>query len=68
MKREYIDFKYYDEETGEIFFVELKVSDFVSDKQMRREAYRIALENFNKPKFICTVSDDEADLLGYDTY
>ena len=68
MKREYIDFKYYDEETGEIFFVELKVSDFVSDKQMRREAYRIAVENFNKPKFICAVSDDQLHFLGYDTY
>ena len=50
-----------DDDTGEEFFVEL-------DHACYKEARAIAKEYFEAPKFLGTVSEEEAEMMGYDTY
>lgn len=48
-----------DRESGEYFFVEANTKE---------EAMKIAKRYFEKPKCYGTVTDFEAEMLGYDTY
>ena len=57
------DFEFFDEETGEVFLVEVHDTP---DAQSDAEA--IAHENFTLPRLIRQVPEWEADILGYDTY
>lgn len=63
----YIDFMFVDDESGEEFFVELK-DDGRNPKDLLKEAKKIAKENFEQPRFCGKYSQEEADILGYDTY
>ena len=64
----WLDAKFHDEETGEIFLVELKkeagedIEDFIARCQ------EVADENFSDAEFCGLCSGLEADYLGYDTY
>lgn len=57
--KHYWDFLFYDEETGEEFFVECETL---------KEAKRTAKMYFAEPKYIDKYSETEAEILGYDTY
>lgn len=64
--KEYIDFYFIDEESGEPFFVELERNADI--KTLRRQAMAIAKENFEDPRFQMTVKPEIAEAWGYDTY
>ena len=55
----YKDYLFFDEETGENFFVETN---------SLTKAVEIAREYFNEPKFIEVYTTVEAEALGFDTY
>jgi hypothetical protein len=59
----YTDFEFYDEETGEVFLVEVQDTQYA-----QREALQIAHENFDTPRLIRQIPEWEANILGYDTY
>lgn len=59
----YTDFLFVDGLTGEEFLVE--VYDTSTAKE---EAVKIAKKNFQMPKLICQMSDEEGEWLGLDTY
>lgn len=63
----YIDFLYADLATGEEFLVELK-ADGKTIKELRGEANIIAEENFEAPTFKGIVSEEQAEMMGIDTY
>lgn len=63
---QYIDYLFEDQETGERFFVELKMDKPV--KELREEAWEIARANFEEPLLYGVLSDYDAEKLGYDTY
>lgn len=71
MEKEYIDFLFADEETGEEFFVELDYDPEAQPnaiKDLYPKAKKIAKENFAKPKYLGVYSKEDADMLGLDTY
>lgn len=55
----YKDYLFFDEETGENFFVETN---------SLAKAVEIAREYFDEPKFIEVYTVAEAEILGFDTY
>ena len=63
----YIDFLFEDLESGEMFFVELK-TDGKTAKELKREAIKIAEDNFIAPVSRGIYDPDSAERLGYDTY
>jgi hypothetical protein len=65
---EWLDAKFYDEESGEIFLVELKKEDDEDMEDFIAKCQEVADENFECAKFITLLTDDDADYLGYDTY
>ena len=66
--KEYIDYLFEDEESGEKFFVEICKTKNMTNDECFVKALNIANENFNEPIFICEVSPEEAETYGYDTY
>lgn len=50
MKNTYIDFLFEDEDSGEQFFVEIKLEANGSYKEARKKAIEIANENFDNAK------------------
>ena len=69
--KEYIDFLFTDEETGEDFFVKLSYNPETQPnaiKDLYPKAKEIAKENFEQPKFLGVYSKEDADILGLDTY
>lgn len=65
---EWLDAKFEDFETGEVFFVELKKQEGMTMEQFIFECHKIAAENFEDPTFETLVDADTAEKLGYDTY
>ena len=64
--KEYVDYLFKDEETGEEFFVELEKGSTVEDAWHQLEdVYGEDLENV---KFVMTVDPEIAEIYGYDTY
>ena len=63
--KKWMDYEFYDKESGEAFFVELDENKY---HDARAEAVRIAKENFEHPVFVRRLYPEEADILGYDTY
>ena len=53
------DYLFYDNETGEEFFVECDTEE---------EAIEVANKNFNSPKLKAIMTPKEAEWFGYDTY
>lgn len=60
-----IDFLFMDSYTGEYFFVELTKGSHLSEAISVLAEYGILEEMC---EFICIVSEEEANILGYDTY
>jgi hypothetical protein len=68
MDKKYIDYLFEDEESGELFFVEIVKDSGKSYTDCYNEAWKIAEENFDNPKFIEKVNPEVAETYGYDTY
>lgn len=64
----WLDAKFYDEESGEIFLVELKREDGEEMEDFIAKCQEIADDNFDNARFVALISEAEADCLGYDTY
>jgi hypothetical protein len=64
----WLDAKFYDEESGEIFFVELKREDGEEMEDFITKCQEVADDNFDNAVFVALISEAEADCLGYDTY
>ena len=65
---EWLDAKFHDVETGEIFFVELKKEDGEDIEDFISKCQEVADENFDAPEFCGLYSSGEAEYFGYDTY
>lgn len=68
MDKKYIDYLFEDEDSGEMFFVEITKTKDKSYTDCFNEAWKIAEENFDSPQFIEKVSPEIAETYGYDTY
>jgi hypothetical protein len=68
MDKKYIDYLFEDEESGELFFVEIVKDGSKSKLDCLKEAIKIAKENFDNPRYIEKVSPEVAETYGYDTY
>lgn len=68
MNKTYIDYLFEDENTGEMFFVEVVKDASKSWTDCYNEAWGIALENFESPIFVQKVAPEIAETYGYDTY
>lgn len=64
----WLDAKFYDEESGEIFLVELKKEDGEEVDDFIIKCQEVADDNFDNALFVALISEAEADCLGYDTY
>ena len=64
----WLDAKFYDEESGEIFLVELKKEDGKEMEDFIIKCQEVADDNFDNAVFVALISEAEADCLGYDTY
>lgn len=67
MARQWIDFLFNDEETGEDFLVELEM-DGSSMDELLDNAQVIADSNFGSAVFCEVVSAEDAEMMGLDTY
>lgn len=65
---EWLDAKFYDKESGEIFLVELKKEDGEEMEDFIAKCQEVADENFDYAVFMALLFDTEAEILGYDTY
>lgn len=65
---EWLDAKFYDRECGEIFFVELRKDAGETMEDFIARCQKIADENFDCACFVELVDQNEAEILGYDTY
>lgn len=66
-ERKYIDFLFYDVATGEDFLVELEMDGSELD-DLLVQAQEIADENFSNAEFQEVVSEEDAEMMGLDTY
>lgn len=65
---EWLDAKFYDRESGEIFFVELKKEEGEEMEDFIAKCQEVADENFSHAGFVELVDRETAEILGYDTY
>lgn len=65
---EWIDCEFIDNETGEVFFVELRKQKDETSAEFIKRCEEIAIDNFDEPEFVRLVDQEEAEMLGYDTY
>lgn len=66
---ETINYLFHDTESGVYFFVEFDVlKDHCDYTEYYRRAYEIATDNFDNPVFVDVVSQEEAEMWGYETY
>lgn len=65
---EWLDCQYYDDESGESFFVELKREAGATIEEFIQQCDAIAKENFEAPILCGIVTQEEAEMIGYDTY
>lgn len=54
-----MNYLYYDNQTGEYFYVIANSID---------SADQVAYLNFEEPEFVCIQDDYKAEMMGYDTY
>ena len=70
--KEYMDFWFVDDESGEEFFVELSCEKGTPRKEaialLLPQAMETAKDNFAEPKLLDVISDTEAEAMGLDTY
>lgn len=67
MANKYIDFLFHDIATGEDFLVELEMDGSELDDLLVK-AQEIADENFSNAEFQEVISEEDADMMGLDTY
>ena len=60
---DWLDFWFVDDESGEEFFVEVRDTEHAL-----ADATEIARANFESPRWIATITPEEAETIGYDTY
>lgn len=65
---EWLDAKFYDRESGEIFFVELKKEEGEEMEDFIAKCQEVADENFDYAVFDELIDSETAEVLGYDTY
>lgn len=65
---EWLDAKFYDRESGEIFFVELKKEDEEEMENFIAKCQEVADDNFDYAVFDELIDEETAEILGYDTY
>lgn len=65
---EWLDCKYYDDTVGEVFFVELQKQENETMEQFIARCTAIARDNFDRPICCGLVTNETAEMLGYDTY
>ena len=65
---EWLDAKFHDAESGEIFLVEWKREEGEAMEDFIAKCQKTAEENFDAPQFCNLCSELEAEYLGYDTY
>ena len=65
---EWLDAKFYDRESGEIFFVELKKEEGEEMEDFIAKCQEVADENFDYAVFDELINKETAEVLGYDTY
>ena len=64
---EWLDACFYDNETGEFFFVEIRKSQATMEEFIA-DCAEIANDNFDNANYVNLVSGEHAEILGYDTY
>ena len=57
----WLDAKFYDEESGEIFLVELKREDGEEMEDFIAKCQEVADDNFDYALFVALISENEAD-------
>ncbi len=65
---EWLDAEFEDQESGEIFFVELRKQADESMQGFIRRCQDIASDYFEEPMFLGLCDQEIAESLGYDTY
>ena len=65
---EWLDAKFYDEECGEVFLVELKKEEGEEMEDFIAKCQEVADENFDCAVFDELIDSETAEVLGYDTY
>ena len=65
---EWLDCRFTDNESGEIFFVELQKEDGESVEDFIAKCQEVADEYFSDAEYDCLCDNETADILGYDTY
>ena len=65
---EWLDAKFYDRDSGEIFLVELKKEDGEEMEDFIAKCQEVADENFDYAVFDELIDEETAEILGYDTY
>lgn len=65
---EWLDAQFNDEESGEIFFVELRKEQDEDAEDFIARCQEIADDNFDNAVFLGLVDAESAETLGYDTY
>lgn len=65
---EWLDVEFKDEETGEVFLVELKKEEGEDIEDFIAKCQEVADENFSDAHYLELISSEEAEILGYDTY
>ena len=65
---EWLDAKFYDRESGEIFLVELRNEDGEEMEDFIAKCQEVADDNFDYAVFMHILTDEDGEILGYDTY
>lgn len=65
---EWLDAKFYDRESGEIFFVELRKEAGEEMEDFITKCQEVADENFDYAVFNELIDQETAEMFGYDTY
>lgn len=65
---EWLDCEFVDQESGEVFFVELRKNEGEAEKDFIARCQEVTDDNFEKAEFLRLVDNEEAEILGYDTY
>jgi hypothetical protein len=65
---EWLDCEFEDLDSGERFFVELKVEVDETAEEFVDRCFDMALEDFDEVEFVAIVPAEIAEIMGYDTY
>ena len=65
---EWLDSNFVDEESGEVFFVELQREDGEEMEDFIAKCQEVADDNFDSAIFLGLVDGETAEMMGYDTY